>query len=377
MSSPPETEQPTRSTAADPSATPFDPSTGLRTGSAQDKPFDPAQDKLRASLRVYLLGPPGVEWAGRPLAIPRRQARALLYRLAAWLQPIPREQLCFLFWPDTPESTARRHLSHLLTHLRRALPAPEMLLAADDHLGLDPGRVWSDTMAFERLCAALTPSPLRPPPCPPAPPKLGGMGGGEGEGGWGGGGEGLQQAVDLYRGPFLAGFSLPTSPEFEIWLAQERQVWERLYLEALAARIEDLMAGEKYEAAIAYARRYLDTDDLAEDVHRRLIELYAASGDRNSALRQFERCVAVLERELGVSPLPETRVAYQAVLEGRLPPLRHVVPPLTWTTLPSLDAPLVGRDDALRWMKRAYARARSGHGGVVLISGEAGIGKSR
>ncbi|HBY96409.1 MAG TPA: hypothetical protein DEP84_21115, partial [Chloroflexi bacterium] len=71
-----------------------------------------------ADLRVYLLGAPRVEWTGRPLAIPRRQARALLYRLAASLEAIPREHLCFLFWPDAPDSVARRNLSHLLTHLR-------------------------------------------------------------------------------------------------------------------------------------------------------------------------------------------------------------------------------------------------------------------
>jgi len=87
-----------------------------------------------ADLRIYLLGPPEVTWAGRPLSIPRRQARALLYRLAVHLQPVPREQLCFLFWPDTPESTARLNLSRLLHHLRRALPAPDVILTLEDRM---------------------------------------------------------------------------------------------------------------------------------------------------------------------------------------------------------------------------------------------------
>ncbi len=320
-------------------------------------------------LRIYLLGPPGVEWAGCPLVIPRRQARALLYRLAVQLQPVPREHLCFLFWPDTPESTARRNLSHLLTHLRRALPAPEVLLDSDDQVGLDPQRAWSDVTAFERLCAALTSSPLHPPP--PLPIL------GEGEGGRGGRGEGevLQQAVNLYRGPFLAGFSLPDSPEFEAWATQERYAWERLYLEALATLIEERAARGEHDAAIAYARRYLETDDLAEDVHRRLIELYATAGHRSEALRQFERCAVILERELGVSPLPETRAVYQAILADQPPP-RLVARP-AWMTLPGLDVPLVGRDEVMRRLEQAYARAQAGQGGVVLISGEAGIGKSR
>src|SRR5262245_32633593 len=103
-------------------------------------------------LRVALLGPPNVTWAGRPLPIPRRQARALLYRLAG-LRPVPRQQLCFLFWPDTPESDARRSLAHLLTHLRRSLPAPEVVLTANDTVGLDTTRCWSDSAACDRLIA--------------------------------------------------------------------------------------------------------------------------------------------------------------------------------------------------------------------------------
>lgn len=296
-------------------------------------------------LQIFLLGPPRVVWAGSALNIPRRQTRAVLYRLAARLQPVPREQLCYLFWPDTPEATARRSLSRLLTHLRRTLPDPEMLLTAADQVGLDPRRVVSDTVAFIRA--------LEQP------------------------GGSLQPAVDFYRGPFLDGFSMPDSPEFEMWAGFERETLQRSYLEALVELIEARTVQGEYEAAILLARRYLAVDDLAEDVHRRLIELYAATGDQSAALRQFEHCSQVLVRELGVGPLPETRSAYRSVLEGRAQVRRRARPAPTWTTLPSLEAPLVGRDEALDALRAAYAGVRRGQGRLVLISGEAGIGKSR
>jgi len=348
MSSQVESKQPVMPVTADPSAT----------------PFDSGQDRLGASLQVYLLGPPEVTWAGHPLSIPRRQTRALLYCLAVRPESVPREQLCFLFWPDIPESKARFHLSRLLTHLRRALPAPELLLTAGDTVSLDPQRVWSDVVAFERGGTHLIPHALHPFP-PPAEEK-------EDEGDW----SEVQHAVDLYRGPFLAGFSLPGSPEYETWVTQERRALERSYLEVLAALMEELAARSEWEAAIACARRYLATDELAEGVHRRLIEILAVSGDRSGALRQFERCVAILERELGVSPLPETRAAYLAVLQGSTP-TRPPAPSKPWTTLPTLDAPLIGREDALAQLEQAYSLARAGRGEVVLISGEPGIGKSR
>jgi len=338
---------------------------------------DPFIEPAEAELRIYLLGIPRVEWASdaarprHPLAIPRRQARALCYRLAAYPQPVSREHLCFLFWPDTAESTCRRKLSRLLTHLRRALPVPEVLAATNDHVGLIAPRCWSDTAAFEQLRSRTGVAPAgrgadhRVPSARP--------------GAW----QHLQQAVALYHGPFLAGFSLPDCPEFEAWATLERARWERVFLEALVALIEEYTTSGEYAAAIACARRYLATDELAEDIHRRLIELCAATGERSAALRQFERCVTVLERELGVSPLPETQAAYRAALAGETRPSpRDLVPGMVgtrpaWATLPGPDVPLAGREEAFQQLERAYTRARVGHGEVVLIVGEPGIGKSR
>ena len=122
----------------------------------------------------------------------------------------------------------------------------------------------------------------------------------------------------MYRGPLLDGFTLPASPEFDAWVDEERYVWERRYLDALALLVDGYAAQGAYGPAIAAAQRALLVDELAEDMHRRLMELYAALGNRARALRQFERCVMVLEREIGVSPLPETRAVYEAVRDGRL-----------------------------------------------------------
>ena len=89
-----------------------------------------------SEIQIYLFGPPKVERRGQLLAIPRSQARALLYRLAAQLHPIPRETLCFLFWPDTCEDTTRSNLSRLVSILHHALPLPEALVTGQDQIGL-------------------------------------------------------------------------------------------------------------------------------------------------------------------------------------------------------------------------------------------------
>lgn len=89
--------------------------------SSQRATEQPAESTA-ADLGVCLLGRPEVDWADHSLSIPRRQARTLLYRLATQLEPVSREQICYLLWLDTPEATARRNLSRLLSHLRRARP---------------------------------------------------------------------------------------------------------------------------------------------------------------------------------------------------------------------------------------------------------------
>jgi predicted ATPase/DNA-binding SARP family transcriptional activator len=302
------------------------------------------------NLRIYTLGPPKVAWQDRAFALSRRQARALLYRLAAELEHVPRETLSFIFWSDAPESTARRNLSRLLSHLRNTLPDPGLIVTSGEYVGLDRDRVWSDAAAFVHLCAA-TPDGSTP--------------------------EALEQAVGLYRGPFLEGFALPGNGEYEEWANAERGVLQRQYLDALSGLCDSYASAGAHDKAIAAAERYLAVDELSEEVHRRLIELYAARGDRGAAIRQFEKCTAVLERELGVDPLPETRAVYQTVLERSASEDPTVLAEPKWGTLPSMDAPLIGREEALLTIERAYNQARSGRGSVMLISGEAGIGKSR
>jgi DNA-binding SARP family transcriptional activator/tetratricopeptide (TPR) repeat protein len=298
-------------------------------------------------LRFRLLGPPIAAWNETVLAISRRLVRALLYRLASDPEPVTRGHLRLLFWPDVPESVARRNLSHLLTHLRRALPEPEMLVATGDEVWLEPCQIRCDVLELKR--AGFEPATDAPH---------------------------LRHAASLYRGPFLDGFDLPTCPEFEHWCLVERNALEHQYLRVLERLVERCTSAGEVSQAIQYARQYLETDALSETIHRRLIQLFAASGDRHLALQQFERCSSILESDLGVRPLPETRAVYQAVLGGqrRFP---EAPSPLRPPRLPDSDVPLLGREEELRTLEAAFQGLEAQQGRVLLISGEPGIGKSR
>lgn len=313
------------------------------TTTQQDRQLIPAE------LHIRLLGLPQARWRGEMLEMPRRQVRALLYRLAADTRPVARDGLCFLFWPDAGDATARHNLSRLLAILRATLPDPNLLMAHDDQIALRRPCIWTDTQAFSDLHLA-----------------------------WSSHGDiaSLRQAADLWRGPFLEGFSLPDSPEFDAWLSLEREHWTRLTLQILSALTDALAIERDYAGAIGYALRTLALDELAEDVHRRLIELYALNGKRSAALQQYERCVTVLERELGVDPMPETQAVYRAVLHDGTGGARSAAsrPQDLW---PVPRTPLIGRAAGLCALHEAYRQARAGHGSAFLVSGEPGVGKSR
>lgn len=243
---------------------------------------------IPSDLRVYVLGPAWVEWQGQALSIGRRQTRALLYCLATKGHPVAREELCFGFWPDRADAQALRQLSHLISHLRAALPDPQLVQSVNDTIELDWNRVWCDARALRAAAAILETQDAAQ----------------------------LEQAVRYYRGAFLSGFSLPAASEFELWVSEQRTLHERLYLDVLRALLRSEAARMDYDRAIKYARMYLHVDEMAEDIHRELMVLHVMSGDRPAAIQQYKRCLAILQRELGVDPLPETRAIYKAILQN-------------------------------------------------------------
>ncbi|MEN8098394.1 MAG: AAA family ATPase [Chloroflexota bacterium] len=297
-------------------------------------------------LETRLLGPPQILWKGEIINLRRAQVRALLYRLAAYKGAVSRDHLSDLFWPETREITARRNLSHLLSHLRRALPDAGLVSVTEDSVELHCTR---DTILAEHyINLARDNNDL----------------------------EVLQKAHTLFRGDFLAGFSLPSNLAFESWMLQESSKWERSRLQVLSSLIELLISHNQLQSALECAHEYLTIDELAEHIHRRLIVIYTAMGDRSAALRQYQICADVLDRELGVAPLPETQIMYQRAKAGRnglhVPQFRvrrrdHV----------QTESPLIGRQESIHDLFRLLRNAVDHRGALVLVTGEAGIGKSR
>jgi tetratricopeptide (TPR) repeat protein len=185
----------------------------------------------------------------------------------------------------------------------------------------------------------------------------------------------LERAAALYRGDFLAGLSV-NEPAFEEWLVSERERLREVALDAMARLLAHQRATGAPEAAVQTALRLLALDPLQEPVHRTLMRLYARLGRRGAALRQYQICVGVLDRELGTVPETETRELYQQLLQQTFDVASGVETQQT-ASHPSHRAPLIGRGAEMAILHEALTSAWAGRGQLVVVRGEAGIGKSR
>lgn len=315
--------------------------------------------RSESPLQICLSGQITVERQGIPLHIPRKAVRGLLYCLATDIQPVSRQQLTGLFWAEIPERTARQNLSHLLTHLQNALQIYNFLLIDKERIAINPDLIWCD---IREIMAAS--------------PRFYKNNSEETEGLIPSRDQ-LERIIELYRGPFLHNFSLPRCVEYEAWADQVRRHLECVYLDALKALIDICKLEKEYSKAISYACRYLITDDLDERIHCHLIELYGLVGDRLAAQKQYETCLKVLERELGVKPLAETQTAYQMALGMDTFCVNIQQQSIPTRTISPKELIFVGRETALTILKRALDSASQGMGQFVLIDGEPGIGKTR
>jgi DNA-binding SARP family transcriptional activator len=235
-------------------------------------------------LRVLLLGAPQASVGRTAVETDTRKAMALLAYLAVSEQPQRRATLAALLWPDTDEQKARGALRRTLSVLRTAL-GDRWLDAEGETIDLQRTGVRVDVADFRRAFRENR----------------------------------LADAVALYRGDFMQGFSLRDSPEFDDWQAAQSDALRSEYAGALAQLSAAAEREGDLAAAIAHAKRRLGLDPFHEPAHRDLMRLYARSGDRGAALRQFREASLLLDKELGVAPVAETRALHDAIEAGTLP----------------------------------------------------------
>ncbi|MEJ2216893.1 MAG: BTAD domain-containing putative transcriptional regulator [Gemmatimonadota bacterium] len=208
---------------------------------------------------------------GPILAQPKRAALLAYLVLARPRGYHRRDELLRMFWPELDTRRARNSLSRGLSFLRGALPEDVIATRGSEEVGVDPASVRSDVVRFEEAVAA----------------------GRNGE------------AVALYRGPLLNAFHVSDAPEFEDWLAGERErLREQASQSAWAVARSSIDAGRFTEAA-RMGQRALALSPTDESAVCAFLAALAP-GDRAAAVAFYEKFTRMLGEELDLEPAPET-----------------------------------------------------------------------
>ena len=274
---------------------------------------------------MRLLGEVAAERDGEQVTLPPSAGR-LLALFALRPGPHDREAAAALLWPGSARPAARANLRTAVWALRKAV-GDDPLIASRTAVGLRPDAVTVDLADCRGRAAA---------------------------------GD-VAAAAALCRGELLPGFA-------EDWAEAARRQQRAELAEALASRSAAAERDGHPAAAARWSRLRCELDPLDEAAHANLVRQLAAAGDRAGALIAGREASDRLRSELGVRPGPALRAA---LAEARGPGGAAV------PAGPATARPMYGRAAELRTLTAAWVAARAGHGRVVLITGEAGIGKTR
>ncbi len=304
-------------------------------------------------LRVRLLGELSLSWEDHTrIVIPGVSARSLLAYLVAYRrQSHTRDLLAGTFWPDLPEDTARRRLSQALWQIRSGCQLSSVLLTEGAAIQLHPElTVWSDLEEFTRSYAlGLSESShaLRH----------------------------FEACLEHYGGEFLAGY-------YDDWALTERERLRSAYLDVLTHLTRVCKSQGKYEQALTCAQRLITENAWDEEAHREVMRLYHLLGRSADARTQYETCRRALREDLGVEPSRETQaLAVEIAGPAGLTDLSWTPSAARRGLSPLLEhpdrLPLVGRQSELAGMLKQVEAAARGEGGLAILYGEAGVGKTR
>ncbi len=258
---------------------------------------------MRALIQIKLMG----EFAlrdGRAVILPVKVQALLAWLMLTDGNPVKREVIRELLWPDRGDEQARHSLRQALFVLRRdGLGGRDIIQSRDNAISLDPESAACDVRELREM--------IQP-----------------------GANASWQAIAALYHGPLLNGFP-PVSPEFDDFVSGQRRMLETNVLAALGGLADQAAAQHDTAENIAIQERMLAIDPLREDTHRGLIAAYARAGRRADAIRIYDDAKSLLRREMDVAPAAETEALIADIRDGQTAP---PTPSRIEVTLPAAPA---------------------------------------
>jgi DNA-binding SARP family transcriptional activator len=301
------------------------------------------------SIRLRLLGGIGLIIGQIPKRLATRKAELLLaYLVLAHPKEVSRERATVAIWPDVDGARARNNLSTTLWRIQKVLSGTDVrIVTRPGWLSIDLGSLEVDALQFKRLVES---------PAVDLDARV----------------QEFEKATALYTGDLLEGVD-------EEWCEAERHHLRMMFVSCLKELVRLYRDRAAYDKATQVCRRIVALDPIDEETHRDLMLLYHLNGDRSAALAQYQIINSILQAELGISPEEKTTELWRYI-RTRTAEVR----PGRRTTYESGDTvnlltkqPLVGREAELGKVVEGLTSALQGRGAMVILQGEAGVGKTK
>jgi len=267
--------------------------------SVEDKPQNAAVEISHPSIEVFFFGPFRVLVNNQPIENwPSKKGKSIFaYLLLNHKKKIYRDILMDIFWQKSSLDSARNCLNVCIHGIRRALhdidPKIEYILFKDECyycnpeivIGIDVEefrKTWRSAQRLEHANGLST-----------AISKF-------------------EWAAGLYKGDFLE------DEIYDSWSSLDRENLKEIYLVILDKISEFYILSKKHSEAIGLCEKILEKDNCREDIHRRLMLSYYRIGQRDKAIKQFQKCIEVLKEELEVKPSSETTNLFEQLKRDSL-----------------------------------------------------------
>ena len=304
--------------------------------------------RLESMHRLDIVGPPHLTRPdGSPADLALGKPFAVLVFLALTDTPPTRKELARLFWPGSEARNARQSVRQTLSILRRGV-APD-LFSSDDPVRLTPGLLQTD---LDELRQAIE----------------------EGE---------VEAAETLWRGRLMQEFALPDAPEWTRWVEAREMALEAAMVQLLATDAEALRQRGEPDAAIARLQAAIGIDPYRERLHSDLLYLFLETGRTSKAAAAIGRARELLGSDSEAVEHMAARLdrrlrrtdeggngAANGHANGRVNGLDH-------DPSAELRTELVGRTREMSALLGSWRLAVRGAPAVVVLTGPAGIGKTR
>lgn len=293
-------------------------------------------------LHVRVLQVLALDADGAPVPLPRgRRPRSLLAWLVVHPGLHPRARLADRFWPDVRDATARNSLRQALWEIRGALgPHAQHLVASREEAGLvQSPALWVDLWEFRSLVD-------------------------QGR---------LEDALGLAHGTLVEDVD-------DEWAYDAREEHRRTLVAVIDRAAREAEAAGELSRAVEHTRWLVNLDPYSEEGHRHLMTRLAAAGDLPGAVIVCEQLRDRLRRDLNLPLSQETRLLTEHLRAGGTAMRAPAVPAATSVqplAVVAADEPFVGRESELARLRAILDLAVKGRRRIVLIEGDAGIGKTR